>query len=104
MVRRVVARHAKGQVVKINIIYSFVVICLVLLPIDSVKALDNADCVKVCERKIVAYVVVRDSGFINKGDFEKKIEQLLKDGWQPFGGVATNKWSERFQVMVKYED
>ena len=51
-----------------------------------------ADC---CCRKIVGYTVATS---------HSEIEKLFREGWQPFGGVATNRYGIIFQAMAKYEE
>lgn len=57
------------------------------------------------ERKIVDYRIVTQ---LFADDVDDEVHELMKDGWQPQGGVAvmvTLKGNTRFyQAMVKYED
>ena len=57
-----------------------------------------ADC---CCRKIVDYMIVEKDNFHN---FSDQVKNLIKEGWQPFGGVS--QWNSRIhtQAMVKYEE
>lgn len=36
-------------------------------------------------------------------DLENKVNAKIKEGWQPFGGIAITK-ENAFQAMVKYEE
>lgn len=36
-------------------------------------------------------------------DLENKVNAKIKEGWQPFGGIAITK-ENAFQVIVKYEE
>ena len=68
------------------------------------------------ERKIVDYQIVTgsvtDEYFqMDMSYFNRKVEDLIKAGWQPFGGVSTLLKRGAVtdsviysQAMVKYED
>ena len=60
---------------------------------------------KIVEYKIVA-VVAKD---VDKGssNLPKKVNAMIKDGWQPYGGVFLIPDTEggmSFQAMVRYEE
>lgn len=57
-----------------------------------------ADC---CCRKIVDYMVVVEDNF---GNIQDKIKQLIKEGWQPLGGISRSYRRNDAQAMVKYEN
>lgn len=54
--------------------------------------------------KVIEYAVIWGEG----NEFLTKVNNLLKQGWQPWGGVAQRPWgvggSILFQAMVKYEE
>lgn len=58
-----------------------------LMPTASV-----ADC---CCRKIVDY---------KSASSDSEVKELIKKGYQPFGGIAIHKFGTRVQAMVKYEE
>jgi hypothetical protein len=53
-----------------------------------------------CCKKIVDYMVVRQS---LREDFSETVGRLIREGWQPFGGVAVIRYVTA-QAMVKYEE
>ena len=53
------------------------------------------------ERKVVEYKVVADSSMLSL--FEKEINKMIKEGWQPLGGMTRDSGTTFFQAMVKYE-
>jgi hypothetical protein len=57
-----------------------------------------ADC---CCRKIVDYMVVVEDKI---GTIQDKVNRLIKEGWQPLGGISSSYRSSDEQAMVKYEN
>ena len=57
-----------------------------------------ADC---CCRKIVDYMVAVEDNF---GTIQDKVNRLIKEGWQPLGGISSSYRNNDEQAMVKYEN
>jgi hypothetical protein len=71
-------------------ILSIVILLLFMTPV-------LANC---CCKKIVDYILVRQE---IRNNFDEEIRKLIIQGWQPFGGVAVNRFGS-FQAMVKYDE
>ena len=55
--------------------------------------------------RIIDYVSLID---MNDGELDRRIQELIEKGWQPFGGISISAVSEEDQLyfaqaMVKYE-
>lgn len=59
------------------------------------------------QRKIVDYIIVIPS-FETFEEYQDKIRTMIKEGWQPLGGISTHGKPDEsiifLQAMVKYED
>lgn len=63
-------------------------------------------------KKIIDYITVSSSGEPYDTSLDKKINLLIGQGWQPFGGIAINEYEVEgvgnlvwtCQAMVKYKD
>lgn len=53
-------------------------------------------------KKIIDYCIVQDS--CSPSYLQKVVLNLIKEGWQPFGGITSHKGRDFAQAMVKYED
>jgi hypothetical protein len=52
--------------------------------------------------KVVDYMVTEG----NKVTIERRVNRLIKQGWQPIGGIAESQDKDKvlfYQAMVKYE-
>lgn len=53
---------------------------------------------------IIAYTVVKAEnieGGLLSGGLDKEVKKLMKEGWEPLGGIAVEKGTF-YQAMVKY--
>ena len=62
-------------------------------------------------KKITSYKIVIDDAHNIQAGFIRQVWELMKEGWQPLGGIAAVPTPERppgdksvCQVMVKYEN
>jgi hypothetical protein len=50
--------------------------------------------------KITTYTLVY---FIDEEDLIKEVQQLIDEGWQPYGNLVSNPGCNIIQPMVRYE-
>ena len=50
--------------------------------------------------KIIDYYLLRDEN----QHIADRVRELIKEGWQPLGGIFENSYNDYIQVMVKYEE
>jgi len=80
------------QYFKMKKILSVIILLFILSPSLAM------DC---SNKKIIDYMVVGES---YTRVLNNTVKDLIKSGWQPFGGVIFSSHMGFFQVMVKYED
>lgn len=51
--------------------------------------------------KIIDYMIAEATNFES---LESIVKRLIKEGWQPFGGVSYELLKYERQAMVKYEE